>query len=367
MNDRRAEPFSYHRRSRRPGARVPGFLAVLWFAISSAIAREPRLLTQYYLVNEPSSVQSVQSHYGRMSVVSPPWFTVDEKGNVESRVDSGIVDWAAGKGVPLMPLVVNQKFLPAAAHALLYDSSLQGQVIGRIAEVAAGNHFFGIQFDFENIPAEDRDRYSEFVRRAAGEFRRRHLKLSVAVVAPLAPPPVAEASAPPASAGWITNPHSLAFDYRSIANDVYFISLMTYDEYGSAQQPGPVAGRPWVEACLRQTLEFVPAKKLLLGIPLYYREWFGKSVIEGSMRDAQDLAQKWSAKIAFDPEQHEAYFTYSDGHEQHSVWLQDDQSIRERVELADQYHLAGISAWRMGFDDDTTWDNALPKTVKRIR
>lgn len=345
---------------------MAGLLAVLCFALSSAIAREPRLVAQYYLVNEPPSIQSLQNNYGRMSVVSPPWFTVDAKGNVESTVDSGIVDWAATKGVPLMPLVVNQDFLPAAAHALLIDPSLQSQVIGRIVEIAVGNHFVGIQFDFENIPAEDRDHYSQLVHNAAGEFRRRHLKLSVAVVPPLAPPPSADAAAPPASTGWVTNPHSLAFDYSSIGNDASFVSLMTYDEYASAQQPGPVAGRPWVEACLQKTLESVPAKKLLLGVPLYYREWFGKSVNEGSLRAAQDLAQRWNAKIAFDPEQHEAYFTFSDGHDQHSVWLQDDQTIREKIALADQYHLAGISSWRLGFDDDTTWDNALPKTVKRI-
>jgi spore germination protein len=111
----------------------------------------------------------------------------------------------------------------------------------------------------------------------------------------------------------------------------------------------------------------VPAKKLLLGVPLYYREWFGQSVDTGSMREAQDLARKWNAKIAFDPEQHEAYCTFSDGHEQHSMWLQDDQSIREKIDLADQYHLAGISSWRLGFEADTTWDNALPKTIKQIR
>jgi len=324
-------------------------------------------VTQYYLVNDPSSVQSFEANHARISILSPQWFSVDEKGTVDSSVDSSVVESAAGKGVPLMPLVVNQKFLAAAAHAVLGDASLQSRVIERLMELAGGNHFFGLQLDFENIPAEDRDRYSEFVHRAAGEFRRSKLKLSVAVPPPLAPPPAASASAPPASSGWITNGHSLAFDYRSITNDAYFISLMTYDEYASPEQPGPVAGRPWVEACLRKALESVPAKKLLLGVPLYYREWFGKSVQEGAAADAQSLAVKWSANVVRDPVQHEAFFTFSDGQRQHSVWIHDNLSLGEAPELAQQYRLAGISAWRLGFEDPAAWATSLHVANVRIR
>jgi len=343
-------------------------LAAVFLIVSvGAFGREPKLVTQFYLVNDPASVQSFQANAARISILSPQWFSVDDKGNVESSVDSSVVAAAEAKGLALMPLVWNQKFLPAAAHAVLGDASLQSQVISRLVEIAGGNHFLGYQLDFENIPAEDRDRYAQFIHQAAGEFKRSHLKLSVAVPPPLAPPPSTSASAPPASSGWIVNPHSLAFDYVSIAGDAYFISLMTYDEYASPEQPGPVAGRPWVEANLRKTLESVPAKKLLLGVPLYYREWFGKSVAEGSVSDAQNLAQKWNAKIAFDPEQRESFFTFSDGQQQHTVWLDDNPSLREAVDLADEFRLEGISAWRLGFEDPSAWQTSLQIKPKRVR
>ena len=353
----------------KPSALFRPIAVLIAFLLSSlsSFGREPRLLSQFYLVNDPSSFQSLKNNYGKISLVCPQWFSADETGNLESSVDSTVVDWAAGKHIQLMPLVTNKKFQAPVAHRVLNDESIQSRFIQDIVEAATANHFFGFQMDFENIPPEDRDRYSIFIHKISKEFRRHHLKLSVAVVPPLSPPPAASPSAPPPSSGWITNPLSVAFDYQSLAADAYFISLMTYDEYASPGQPGPIAGEPWVEACLRKTLESVSHKKLLLGMPLYYREWIGKSIHEGSIEEAQDLAARWKAKIALDPDQHESYFSFTDGQQEHFIWLQDEQTLRTKLAMVERYQLAGFSAWRLGFEDAKTWDNTFPKVIKKIR
>ena len=345
---------------------IAGLIALLVSSLPSS-GREPQLLSQFYLVNDPASFQSLKDNYAKISLVCPQWFSTDETGNLESSVDSTVVDWAAGTHVLLMPLLTNKKFLGPVAHAVLNNNSIQDRLIQGILEAALANHFFGIQWDFENIPAEDRDLYSMFIRKVSKEFRRHHLKLSVAVIPPLAPPPATSPLAPPPTSGWITNPQSVAFDYHSLASESFFISLMTYDEYASPEQPGPVAGEPWVEACLRETLESVSHKKLLLGIPLYYREWSGKSIHEGSNDEAQKLAAKWKAKITRDPEQRESYFSFMDGRQQHFVWMQDQQTLRAKLAMADRYHLAGFSAWRLGFEDSKAWENTFPEVIKKIR
>ncbi|HLY62515.1 MAG TPA: glycosyl hydrolase family 18 protein [Terriglobia bacterium] len=345
---------------------LSGVLIVLAAAAPSAQGRDPKTLSQFYLVNEPASLQSIQQNFAKISLVCPQWLSVTETGDLESTVDSSVVEWAAGKGVPLMPVLVNDKFLPAVAHSVLGNETIQIKLIGRIIDMAKANHFFGIQFDFENIPDDDRDRYSQLIRNAAKEFQREHLKLSVAVVPPFAPPPAVSPLAPPPTTGWIANPHSAAYDYRRLAEAALFISLMTYDEYASPEQPGPVAGAPWVEACLMKTLESVSAKKLLLGVSLYYREWSGKSVQEGSIQEANDLAAKWKAQIGFDPDQKEGFFNFNDGAQQHLVWLQDVRSLQVRLDLVTRYHLAGFSAWRLGFEDPKAWGVVFPQAVKRI-
>jgi spore germination protein YaaH len=344
---------------------VAALLAAL-AAGQSASAREPRFLSQFYLVNDPASVQSLQKNFAKISLVCPQWLSVNETGEVDSTVDSSVAEWAAGKGVLLMPILVNRNFLPGVAHAVLGDEAIQARLIGRAIELAKAHHFFGIQFDFENIPDEDRDRYSQLIRNAAREFRREHLKVSVAVPPPLAPPPVVSPLAPPAIRGWITNPHSAAYDYHHLADETLFITLMTYDEYASPEQAGPVAGAPWVEACLQRTLESVSAKKLLLGIPLYYREWSGKSVQEGSIEAAQLLAAKWKAQIVLDSDQKESSFNFNDGSLQHLVWMLDLKGLAERLDLVSQYHLAGFSAWRLGFEDPKAWDQTFPEVIKKI-
>lgn len=345
---------------------VSGILLTLAAAPPSAPGREPKNLTQFYLVNDPASLKSLQQNFAKISLVCPQWFSVNESGDLESTVDSSVVDWAAGKGVLLMPVLVNDKFLPAAAHSVLGNQTIQTNLIRRLIEMARANHFFGIQFDFENILDDDRDRYSQLIRNVSREFQRERLKVSVAVVAPFAPPPAVSPLAPPATTGWIVNPHSAAYDYRRLAEAAFFISLMTYDEYASPGQPGPVAGAPWVEACLMKTLESVSAKKILLGVPLYYREWSGKSIQEGSIQEAYDLAANWKAQIDIDPDQKEAFFNFNDGTLQHLVWLQDVRSLQFRLDLVTRYHLAGFSAWRLGFEDAKAWKEIFPQAIKRI-
>ncbi|MHB8654481.1 MAG: glycosyl hydrolase family 18 protein [Terriglobia bacterium] len=366
MNKTRASQFFFLAREAPTSLWPVAVLIALLVSSLPSSGREPQILSQFYLVNDPASFQSLKDNYGKISLVCPQWFSTDETGTLESSVDSTVVDWAAEKHVLLMPLLTNKKFLGPVAHAVLNNDSIQGRLIQGILEAAQANHFFGIQWDFENIPAEDRDLYSKFIRRVSKEFRWHHLKLSVAVVPPLAPPPATSPLAPPPTSGWITNPQSVAFDYHSLAADVFFVSLMTYDEYASPEQPGPVAGKPWIEACLRETLESVSHKKLLLGIPLYYREWSGKSIHEGSSDEAQDLAAKWKTKITLDPVQSESYFSFKDDGQQHFVWLQDQQTLRARLAMVDRYQLAGFSAWRLGFENSKAWENTFPKVIKKI-
>ncbi len=344
------------------GKSSPVWLALglgLLLGAPPARSRKPRWTSHFYYVNDPTSRQSLEANSARVHLVSPQWYAADQEGRVISSVDNDLVEWASRSRIPLIPLLVNDKFQPAVAHAVLNDEQAQSLLVDQIVEMSRSNHFFGIQLDFENVPGGDREAYSHFVARMAKEVHKHRMKLWIAVPAPLepSPPPTVPGGSP-----WKPSAQAAAFDYQALAKVADSITLMTYDEHVSPGEPGPIAGLPWVEECLRETLNAIPRKKFLLGVPLYYRHWTGKSVAEGPYEEALNLATHWKAKVEMDAEQREKKFQFDDGHDSHVVWLEDAETLKERVALVQKYGLAGFSAWRLGQEDPASWEAAFSQT-----
>lgn len=306
------------------------------------------LQRHFYATADEESLASLRGHARDLDLVSPQWFQVDASGRLVDHVDTAVAEWAKRTKVRLMPLVLNQDFRPEIAHLVLTDPEVQRDLVRGLVESGERFKLRGFQLDFENVPADDRAALTAFVRSLSQTLRGRGMRLSVAVPAPLYDAPGPQNENP-------VNERAQAFDYRALAAATDFLTVMMYDQHTSNDNPGPVAGLPWVEASLARVLAEAPAKKVMLGIPLYYRRFRPKGVIEGTHAEALALSRSRSASISRDAREGESSFTFDEDGARNVVWLQDALSVRARLDLARRLRLLGFSAWRLGHEDPEAW------------
>lgn len=318
-----------------------------WLALGGRV-RAAGLRRHFYVTADEASVASLRRHAAQMDLVSPQWYQVDSSGKLMSLVDPELMAWARTAKVSLMPLILNQEFRPEVAHLVLNEPRLQANLILDVVEAGVSLKLRGFQLDFENVPKEDRGAFTAFVRALAARLRDKGMRLSVAAPAPLFAVPGSANPEP-------ENERAAAFDYKALAAATDFLTVMTYDQHTSADNPGPVSGGPWVEACLKRLLVEVPAKKVMLGLPLYYRRFRAKDVVEGAHEEALALSRAHGASITRDPVQGESTFAFVEDGASNVVWLQDAETTGDRLRLAKRFRLAGFSAWRLGHEDPAAW------------
>ncbi len=305
---------------------------------------------RFYYLEDRDGAASLQAHYSDMGALSPVWFTVEVDGALTATVSPKLVAFAAAHKLPLIPVIANRDFKPQAVEAACSDG-VREKLIAMLLKYAADDHLSGFELDMEEIPPALRGGYSRFVAALAEALHRQHLQLGIAIPAPLTPGSAPQAKPPV----WVLNPRAAAFDYRQLAGAADSLTLMAYDEYTAPEQPGPVAGFLWVEACVRTMLQSVPPEKLLLGLALYYRQWSGNKVSEGPFPLARFMASKWSTGLALDASHREMTCAFSVGPVNHVVWGEDASSLAARLALVDRHRLLGFAAWRLGQEDPAVW------------
>ena len=144
-----------------------------------------------------------------------------------------------------------------------------------------------------------------------------------------------------------------------------YMMLMAYDQYWAGSPvAGPVSAIPWAEWTIQATLEEVPAEKLVLGVPFYTRLWRettsdGKTTVTQqaySMKGVSEWMRKNGVTPALDPETGVMYAEKKIGQENYKVWIEDKDSLKSRLDLANKYGLAGVAAWSRGFESPEVWD-----------
>ncbi len=280
-----------------------------------------------------------------LNVVSPSWFAVaGADGKITNRASLAYTRTAHASGYKVWPLFSNS-FSPELTHQFLQDAKARKAIVQQLAYYLLIYETDGLNIDFENIYDEDRDALSAFIEELGEALRGLGLNSSIDV------------TVPSNTSNW-----SLCYDRAALAQAVDYVMLMAYDEHWrTSPKSGSVASLPWVEQGVRRTLEEVPPKKLVLGVPFYMRRWEENAA--GQKTDVKTLTMADSRKeIAthhlrpeWKEEKGQYYFEYRQGGKRYRIWQEEARSLGLKLDLVDAYGLAGAAAWRSGFETPDVW------------
>ena len=298
-----------------------------------------------------------------INVVAPTWFSIhikDGKTRVDtSDADKSYVKGAHDKGYRVWVTV--QSFTSGYSKLIVNNKECRDKVIEDLVSAVDTYGLDGINFDFENMDPADQELYTAFIARAA---KRLHEHDAVVAV---------DITKKKDTNNWWTS----CYDRTGLGKVSDYLCLMTYDQY--TESPGPCAAINWVEQAVQATLTEVPADKLLMGIPLYGYDWIDGCKKALTLEDFSNLANRgritlvsgdvwrvssWLTSPTWKDSTGTNYFKFRDQYGRtHESWYESDESIELKLDLINEYGLAGACSWRYGFavGKESIWDSYREK------
>lgn len=298
--------------------------------------------------NSAAVVDKVGEHLTYLSIFS---YAVNREGTLTPVEDQPSINAAfRNRVVPLMVLTnfEDGTFSKELATTLFTDEALQDKVLDEALRIMEQKGYQGLDFDFEYLGAENRERYNQFLRKARARLKERNYSITSA----LAPKYYAE------QPGILYEGH----DYRAQGQIVDFIFFMTYEWGWSGGPPMAVSPINQVRRVMEYAISEVPRDKIMMGIPLYGYDWT-LPYVEGeswatsiSPQEAIALALKYNVNIEYDATAQSPFFYYVDEQgKRHVVWFDDARSIQAKFDLVKELGIRGFFYWVLGRDFPQNW------------
>ena len=283
-----------------------------------------------------------------INVVSPTFAVLEKYGKGQLEVNIGsegnrYMRWAEANGYQVWPMISNNSMIETTSE-IMRDKDARDTLIQNIVSLVEEYGWEGINIDFEYMYLEDKDYFNRFLIELAPRLHEKGALLSVDV------------TEPDGSENW-----SLCFDRHTIGKVADYIVFMAYDQNGgSSAREGTTAGCNWVEANLKKfiTQEEVEPHKIILGVPFYTRVWTTRAdevdstVV--SMKSLENYIPEGVEKI-WDEDLKQFYVEYQKKGTTYKIWMEEEQSISAKLDLVNEYGLAGASFWTKDREMEEIW------------
>ena len=257
------------------------------------------------------------------------------------------IEWAHGNNYRVWPMISNAEIGMDVTSEVMNSYAKRKALIEELVNVCVKYDLDGINVDFENMKQEDIDLYSRFIIELTPRLKEIGAVTSVDV------------TAPDGAETW-----SLCFDRHVLGDVADYLIFMAYDQYGASSNiAGSTAAYDWVKVNLDKFIknEEVDKEKLILAVPLYTRLWTTDG--EGNvlrnpstvtMNDINDAIPEGVEKTWLEDER-QNYIEYEEDGNIRRMWIEDIDSLREKVSLINEYELAGVASWELGMETEDVW------------
>ena len=277
-----------------------------------------------------------------VNVISPTWFSVtDETGTISSLASADYVKLAHEAGREVWGLIDNFNEAFDETTDLAY-ASVRSRIIEQLLAEAASCGMDGINVDFENLKEAGIPHYLQFLRDLTSAAHAQNLVVSVDTPVPQA--------------------YTMYYQRGEQARFVDYMIVMAYDEhFAGSEEAGSVSSLPFVQQAVEEMTRVMPADQVICGIPFYTRVWtekFGQSAItsevlgmDGAKNYAKEnqMTETWDASLG----QNVATVETSDA--RYTIWMEDEQSMEEKLKVIQSADLAGVAEWKLGFECADVW------------
>ena len=316
--------------------------------VYTSISMDGKVRLGFHQVTRPEGNNTLESYVSNargMNVIVPTWFNVvSSDGTYTSLASRDYVDKAHDMGLKVWAMVENVSTEESVKNlntkTLMSSTSTRKKLIEKLMNEADTYGFDGFNLDFESLKAEAGPHYVQFIREMSVACRNKGLVLSVD--------------------NYVPSSYTAFYNRREQGIVADYVIVMGYDEHYAGGEAGSVSSIPYVREGIENTLKEVPKEKVINAVPFYTRVW---TVNEGKtsskaygISDARQWVEENQVELSWDKLLGQYYGETVSGSGQQYIWMEEEDSMKLKIDLIKEFDLAGVACWKLGFEPADIWD-----------
>lgn len=282
-----------------------------------------------------------------MNVIAPTWFSfTDNEGNYRSFASDSYVNRAHAKGLKVWGVwddfnYRNETGTDISTYEIFSCTPGRRALISRMIDTALSVGMDGINLDFEKITADAGPHFVQFLKELSIACRANALVLSVD--------------------NYMPNAGNTYYRLDVQGKVCDYVILMGYDEHWhGSSNPGSVASIGFITDGIEKTVSQVDAAKVINAVPFYTILWKteGAEVSDSyiTVNNTADFLTRTGRTPEWDEVTCQNYLEWESGSATYQVWLEDEESLKTRLNVMSAHKLGGVAVWRLGYGTPEMWN-----------